>query len=473
LSPRDTPTDGAMIKKYINTALLFTIVISAFILFYPFKFGGDASDAGTDDTLKNIKLFTVILEEIQSKYVEEEDSQKLLYGAIKGMVGTLDPHSAFLAPDEYKELKIETRGAFSGIGIEITLRDGVLTVVSPIEGTPAFKMGLKAGDKIIKIEGKLTKNMSLMDAVKKIRGPKGTDVTLTLLREGKPELFDVTITRGTVQIQSVRSKVLEDTVGYVRISTFQEETARRLRESLEELQKEAPNLEGVIIDLRNNPGGLLDQAVKVSDLFLDGGLVVYTKGRIESQNMRFEADPATAIDKDVPLIVLVNQGSASASEIVAGALQDHKRAIILGEQTFGKGSVQTIIPLDDDSGLRLTTALYYTPNGESIQAKGITPDIVVSNALPLSKEDREKLKKMNFLREKDLLRHIGEQPNANDQEEIKETTPKEDPGKVQAPESPQEDEKDKVEPKIAEDAQLQRAVEMIKSWTIFSRIAKK
>ncbi len=469
--------DGAMTKKYVNTALIFTIIISAFILIYPFRFGGGDSDAGTDDTLKNIKLFTVILEEIQSKYVEPEDSQKLLYGAIRGMMSTLDPHSAFLAPDEYKELKIETRGAFSGIGIEITLRDGILTVVSPIEGTPAFKKGLKTGDKLIKIDGKITKNMTLMDAVKKIRGPQGTDVTVTILREGVPELFDVVITRGTVKIQSVRSQILEDTVGYVRISTFQEETAKRLQEALESFQKDAPNLEGVIIDLRNNPGGLLDQAVKVSDLFLDSGLVVYTKGRLDSQNMSFDADPAMAIDQDVPVIVLVNHGSASASEIVAGALQDHKRAIILGEQTFGKGSVQTIIPLEDDSGLRLTTALYYTPNGVSIQAKGITPDIVVADTPPIDRKDLEKIKKLNFPREKDLLRHLDEQPNTKEDQVIEENKPAEqskpateEPPAVETPEKDQ-DQKEVTGP--AQDAQLQRAVEMIKSWTIFSKIAKK
>ena len=461
-------------KRLINVALICAIIVSAMVFFGPVRFG-DRSNAETDDVYENMKLFTVILNEIQKKYVEKEDPQKLIYGAIKGMVETLDPHSAFLTPEEYKELKIETRGAFSGIGIEITVRDGVLTVVSPIEGTPAYKAGLKAGDKIIKIDGKVTKNMSLMDAVKNIRGPKGTDVTLTILREGAEKLIDVVITRGVVTIKSVKSKIIDDTIGYARISTFQEQTSDLLKEALKGMMKSKKPLEGFILDLRNDPGGLLDQAVDVCDLFLDSGLIVYTKGRIESQNMSFDADPELGIPNDVPMIVLVNQGSASASEIVAGALQDHKRALVLGQPTFGKGSVQTIIPLDDDSGLRLTTALYYTPNGVSIQAKGITPDILVENKQPLSKEQQERQKKLRFLREKDLMRHL-EQQSGEDQED-KQGVDQE--GAVEQKNEPAKQKKstlkeeEEAEEQLTQDNQLERAVQIIKSWAIFSKMENK
>jgi carboxyl-terminal processing protease len=467
--------EKVMIKKrLLNVALICAIIVSVMVLFGPVRFG-DQSNAETDDVYENMKLFTVILNEIEKKYVEKEDPQKLIYGAIKGMVETLDPHSAFLTPEEYKELKIETRGAFSGIGIEITIRDGVLTVVSPIEGTPAFKAGLKAGDKIIKINGKVTKNMTLMDAVKNIRGPRGTDVTLTILREGAEKLIDVVITRGVVTIKSVKSNVIDDTIGYARISTFQEQTSDLLKEALKGMMKGKKPLEGFILDLRNDPGGLLDQAVEVCDLFLDSGLIVYTKGRIESQNMSFDANPEVEIPNDVPMIVLVNQGSASASEIVAGALQDHKRALILGMPTFGKGSVQTIIPLTDNSGLRLTTALYYTPNGTSIQAKGITPDILVESKQPLTKEQQERQKKLKYLREKDLIHHLQQQSGedqedqqGNDQQGVIE---QKDESTKKEKTILKEEEKEQAE--LSKDNQLQRAVQILKSWTIFSKMENK
>jgi carboxyl-terminal processing protease len=326
--------------------------------------GGPIVSADSDKTFQKIKIFGEALSEIQKKYVEDKDSKDLIYGAIKGMVNTLDPHSAFLTPEEFKELEIETTGIFSGIGIEITLKDGMLTVVSPIEGTPADKAGLRAGDKILQINEKSSKNMSLTEAVRLIRGTRGTKVNLTILHEGEKETKKYSITREVIPIKSVKSKSLEEKYGYIRISTFQDKTTEDFQAALKKLEATKGGLKGLVLDLRNDPGGLLNEAVKIADEFLESGLIVYTQGRLKEQNLKFNAHP-NKTPKNYPIVVLVNEGSASASEIVAGALQDQKRAIILGTPTFGKGSVQTIIPLDDGSGLKLTTARYYTPNGRS------------------------------------------------------------------------------------------------------------
>ncbi len=333
------------------------------------------------DAYQYLKLFSDVISIVQDNYVEKTDQKKLMYGAINGMLRELDPHSSFLKPEDYKELQIETKGKFGGLGIEITIRDNILTVVSPLEDTPADKAGIQANDQIMKIDDLPTQDMSLMDAVQKMRGPKGSKVKLTILRKGEQKPLEFELVRDIISIQSVKSRTLEPGFGYVRISSFQSGTATDLRKALNQLEAENPGLQGLIVDLRNDPGGLLDQAVEVSDEFLDEGLIVYTGGRLENQKMRFEAHKK-AKPHTYPIVVLVNSGSASASEIVAGALQDHKRAIIMGEQTFGKGSVQTVIPLNDGSALRLTTSLYYTPSGRSIQAKGITPDIVVKRENP-------------------------------------------------------------------------------------------
>ncbi|HEC30904.1 MAG TPA: S41 family peptidase, partial [Deltaproteobacteria bacterium] len=342
-----------------------------------------------DDIYANLRLFSNALNIIQENYVEEVSSKKLIYGAISGMLRDLDPHSSFLKPDDYKELQIETKGSFGGIGIEITIRKGMLTIVAPLEGTPADRLGLKANDIIVKINGELTKDMTLMEAVHKMRGPKGTKVTLTIMRKGWKAPKDFEIIRDIISIRSVRSKVLEPSYAYVRITSFQSSTAKDLRKTLKKLEKgsKTHTLKGLILDLRNNPGGLLDQAVEVSDIFLDKGLIVYTKGRLKNQQMEFAAHK-NETPHNYPIIVLVNEGTASASEIVAGALQDHKRALILGVKTFGKGSVQTVIPLRDGSAMRLTTALYYTPSGRSIQATGIEPDIVVERTEPTKEEKK-------------------------------------------------------------------------------------
>ncbi|MGH7299560.1 MAG: S41 family peptidase, partial [Candidatus Rokuibacteriota bacterium] len=309
----------------------------------------------------------------------------IIYNAIKGTLRGLDPHSSFLDPEMYREMQVETSGSFGGLGIEITLRDDVLTVVAPIEGTPAYRAGIQPGDRILKIEGLSTKDMQLSDAVKRMRGKPGSKITITIVREGWTEPKDFFITREQIRVHSVRANQLEPGIEYIRLRQFQEQTANDLEASLEKYAKEG-TIQGLVLDLRNNPGGLLTSAVEVTEKFLEAGkLVVYTEGRVRNQNMRFSAN-AKRVFSDFPIVVLVNQGSASASEIVAGALQDWGRAVVIGTQSFGKGSVQTIIPLSDGSGLRLTTAKYFTPKGRSIHGKGITPDIIVdgpkTTALP-------------------------------------------------------------------------------------------
>ncbi len=364
--------------------------------------------ADDNNIYKNIELFTKVLSIVKKDYVDKKTYKDLIYGAINGMLSSLDPHSSFLDPDNFKEMQVETTGEFGGLGIEITIKNGILTVVSPIEDTPAFKAGVKAGDKIIKINGESTKNMTLMEAVKKLRGKKGTKVTISIFREGLKKLKDITIVRDIIKIQSVKSKMYENNIGYIRITQFQERTASSIIKALNKFKKEFGTIKGIILDLRNNPGGLLSQAVKVSDIFLKKGKIVYTKGRVPNSQMEFYAHN-DGTEGNYPMVVLVNGGSASASEIVSGALQDHKRAIILGTQTFGKGSVQTIIPLNDGSAIRLTTAKYYTPSGTSIQAKGITPDLIVKQRIITEDNKTDSF----FLREKDLKGHFLATSNEN------------------------------------------------------------
>jgi carboxyl-terminal processing protease len=357
--------------------------------------------AQAETAYAELQLFTDVLSIVRRSYVEEVPVKDLVYGAIDGMLASLDPHSGFMPPEVYKELKIDTRGEFGGLGIEITLKDDILTIITPIEDTPAFRAGLAAGDRILKIGEQYTKGMEIMEAVRLMRGAPGTEVTITIMREGFEKPQDFTLKREVIKIKSIKAKTLEDGFGYIRVTQFQERTANDLERALEGLRKEnGGTLKGLVVDMRNNPGGLLDQAVDVADLFLEQGLIVYTKGREADAQMEFSAK-RSGTEPDYPMVVLVNGGSASASEIVAGALQDHGRAVILGTQSFGKGSVQTILPLGDDSGLRLTTALYYTPKGTSIQAKGITPDIEVQEAEVKEAGERE------HFREKDLPNHFG------------------------------------------------------------------
>ena len=435
-------------KKRLAISLVLISVFVAGALFLNGS-GGEVK-AGTKDVYKNIEVFTEVLRQIEKNYVDPQDPQKLIYGAIKGMVQSLDPHSSFMTKEEHQDLMMETKGSFSGIGIEITVKDHILTVVSPIEGTPADTAGIKAGDKIIKVEGKSTKDMTLLDVVKKIRGPKGTPVKLTIARKGVQKPLDFSITRDVIPLKSVRHYSLTPEIGYVRVSNFQSKTARDLSETLEGLESQG-KLKGLIIDLRNNPGGLLSQAIEVSELFLDSGVIVSTKGRDSSQNIKATAHTDEK-QRDYPIIVLVNGGSASAAEIVAGALQDNKRAIILGTRTFGKGSVQTILPLSDGSGLRLTTSLYYTPSGKSIQLSGINPDIELAYIPPKKKEEEGSPR---FFREEDLKNHM---PSEKKQTEKR-------------PEKNGKNEKaNKAKMLVEKDNQVRHALELLQTWGIFSKI---
>jgi carboxyl-terminal processing protease len=363
-------------------------VISALLVVLTLSIGGSAVSKGTDSgaTYEQLRLFTEVLSIVQNQYVDEVPPKDLIYSAIKGTLRGLDPHSSFLDPESYREMQVETSGSFGGLGIEITLKDDVLTIVAPIEGTPAYRAGLQTGDRIVKIDGLSTKDMQLSDAVKRMRGKPGTKVTVTIAREGWTEPKDFELAREQIRVQSVRAHDLGGGVAYLKLRQFQEQSPGDMSAALDKASK--AGMKALILDLRNNPGGLLTAAVEVTEEFIDDGkLVVYTEGRVRNQNMRFSAHAKKSYP-NLPMVVLVNQGSASASEIVAGALQDWGRAIIVGAQTFGKGSVQTIIPLSDGSGLRLTTAKYYTPKGRSIHGKGITPDIVVEIPKETAVRDR-------------------------------------------------------------------------------------
>ncbi len=351
---------------------------------------------------EDLKTFSEIFGRIKQDYVEPVSDKKLLEDAVRGMLSGLDPHSAYLISEEYQELKEGTTGQFGGLGIEVTMENGFVKVVSPIDDTPAQRAGIKTGDLIIRLDDKPVKGMSLADAVKTMRGEAGSKILLTVVREGADAPLKINITRDIIKTKSVKSKLIEKGYGYLRISSFQATTGENLKESLAALKKEnAGNLKGLVLDLRNNPGGVLNAAVDVSDAFLRSGLIVYTKGRIPNSEMRFNAAPDDLIE-DAPIVVLINAGSASASEIVAGALQDSKRAIIMGEKSFGKGSVQTIMPTSNGAAVKLTTARYYTPSGRSIQAEGIEPDITLAQVKlePIEKSDFKPVK------EADLSHHL-------------------------------------------------------------------
>jgi carboxyl-terminal processing protease len=328
---------------------------------------------------EDLRTFTEIFGRIKRDYVEPVSDKKLLEDAIRGMLAGLDPHSAYLISEEYQELKEGTTGQFGGLGIEVTMENGFVKVVSPIDDTPAQRAGIKTGDLIVRLDDEPVKGMTLADAVKKMRGEPGSKILLTVVREGAEAPLKITLVRAVIKVQSVKSRMLEKNYGYLRISSFQSSTGESLKENIANLKKEnGGRLKGLVLDLRNNPGGVLNAAVDVSDAFLKSGLIVYTEGRIENSEMRFNATPDDLVD-GAPMVVLINAGSASASEIVAGALQDQKRAVIMGEKSFGKGSVQTILPTSNGAAVKLTTARYYTPSGRSIQAEGIEPDIALAN----------------------------------------------------------------------------------------------
>lgn len=350
--------------------------------------------------LQELRAFAEIFERIRASYVEEVDDKTLLENAIHGMLNGLDPHSSYLNADDFEDLRTNTSGKFGGLGIEVGVEDGLIKVVSPIDDTPAQKAGVQAGDLIIKLDDSPVKGLGLNQAIEKMRGEPGTDIVLTILREGENQPLEITLTRAEIKIASIKHKRIENDYGYVRITQFQENTGADLIDAVNKLGLEGDTpLKGYILDLRNNPGGVLDAAVSVSDVFLEQGTIVYTQGRVENADITYEATVDTQVP-DTPVVVLINGGSASASEIVAGALQDHKRALVIGTTSFGKGSVQTVLPLDSEHALKLTTARYYTPKGRSIQAQGIEPDIVVQQGeFKAQKESR-------FYKEVDLQGHL-------------------------------------------------------------------
>jgi carboxyl-terminal processing protease len=443
---------------------LFLLVVVMALAFASIYFMGQLQTARAvaQDTYEYLEVFNEVLSDVQAKYVKEMEAKDLIYGAIKGMLSALDPHSVHLPPQMASDFEVEISGRFGGLGIEVGIRNGQLAVIAPIEDTPAWKAGLKADDRIIKIDGESTAEMDLMEAVHKMRGKKGTPLTITIMREGWNEPRDFKIIRDIIKIKSVKKvDILDEKYGYIRVVTFNENTDRDLNRGLEELVSNTPGgLKGLILDLRINPGGPLDQAVKVADLFLSEGTIVSTKGRGEGDNHVWYAHkPGTY--QDFPMIVLVNGGSASASEIVAGALQDQGRAVILGTQTFGKGSVQTLLKLKDGSRLKLTTAYYYTPADRSIQAEGIKPDIWVE---PLSPEQQAALNRKEdepkyFLREKDLIRHF-------EQEDVGEGETPSEPIKPEPDTSPEES----LE---VMDYQLKSALDLLKSWEVFQSTFRK
>ena len=351
--------------------------------------------------IEELRTFSDVFGRIKNDYVVDVDDKELIENAIRGMLSGLDPHSSYLDAEQFTELQVGTTGQFGGLGIEVGMENGFVKVIAPIDDTPAQRAGVQAGDLIIRLDDTPVKGMTLGEAVKVMRGKPGSDIELTIVRDGLDKPLNLTITRDIIKVKSVKARMLEPGFGYLRISQFQSKTAENLVDAIEGLKKENSGpLEGMVLDLRNNPGGVLNGAVAVSDAFLDKGMIVYTEGRIADSKLRFNATPDDVIN-GAPLVVLVNQGSASASEIVAGALQDHKRAIIVGSKTFGKGSVQTILPLSSESALKLTTARYYTPSGRSIQAEGITPDIELDRVKFTSVE-----RNIEPLKEADLSRHL-------------------------------------------------------------------
>ena len=400
--------------------------------------------------LQELRNFTEIFDRIRSSYVEPVDDETLLQYAIDGMLSNLDPHSDYLLPEDFTELQEHTTGKFGGLGIEVGIEEGLIKVVSPIDDTPAEKAGIKAGDFIVSLDGKPVREMSLNDAIDLMRGEPGTDIELSIRRQGEKELLEFVLTRAEIKVASVRGESLGDGIGYLRITQFQDQSGPELIAAIAKLQKRSQEnkeqLNGLILDLRNNPGGVLDAAVEVSDAFLNSGLIVYTEGRISESDFRYSATLDT-IAEDIPLIVLINGGSASASEIVAGALQDHKRAVIVGTQSFGKGSVQSVLPIGGNKAIKLTTARYFTPSGRSIQAQGIHPDVYVEQSEVTTYEQ-------SYYKESDLPGHLS---NGNGEENTKKTN---------------EGDHQVSDDLLSKDFQLYQAYTLLKGWSVFQHHAK-
>ncbi len=468
-------------KQFIKSGLLVictaVIVVSATVVYGDLK-------KNSDETYEGLKLFSDVISEIEKNYVEPVNSKDLIQNAIEGMVQSLDPHSSFLPPEAYEDLQTETKGEFGGIGIVITQRDGNLTVISPIEGTPAYKAGVLAQDIIIKVDGEVTKGMMLWEAVKKMRGEPGTTVEITIFRKGAKGPLEFKLLRDVIPLDSVRSLTVKPGYGYIWITNFRENTSTEVADALKKLEKENAPLKGLILDLRDNPGGLLDQAVKVSDIFLESGTIVSIKGRDASQAEVYSAHADSGAGK-YPIVLLINGGSASASEIVAGALQDNHRALLLGTTSFGKGSVQTVKPLRDGCALKYTIALYYTPSGRSIQAEGIIPDLAVKRRL--LDEDTEDGIEANLIKEQDLKNHLEtgqktKEPEAADELIPEETDKKEDETGKKEDDTEKEDvmrlrdavyeHSDKAPEVLMRDSQVNRAYEILKGYEIFHGLSK-
>ena len=470
-----------MSSKLQQVGLVVSGLIAGILVSLNFSASAGKDEALTALPVEELRSFADVYNAIKQGYVEPVEDKKLITHAISGMLANLDPHSAYLDADSFKELQVSTQGEFGGLGIEVGMEDGFVKVVAPIEDTPAYKAGVKAGDLIIKLDDTPVKGLTLNDAVKKMRGKPKTQIRLTIVRKGESKALELTITREKIKVQSVKSKLLEGGYGYLRVTQFQEETAPDVVKHLEKLAKEdkdakGEGIKGLVLDLRNDPGGLLNGAVGVSAAFLPPKtLVTSTDGRTEDAKRRYSASPEDyqrghkddfmkslpAFAKTTPIVVLVNGGSASASEIVAGALQDHKRAVVMGTQTFGKGSVQTVLPLSNNAAIKLTTARYFTPSGRSIQAKGITPDIIVEESASGESRERERV------READLERHLGgEKDKAAEPAAPKPQTKNGKKGKAdEADESPHVP----LEFASKKDYQLGQAVNLLKAWQIIRR----
>jgi carboxyl-terminal processing protease len=468
---KNRETQFSFCIKYYSLLIFIPVFLVFFFSIMQLEASEDVESLSEDkNNYQSLKIFSEVLSLIETNYVEKVDSQKLIEGSIHGLLKSLDPHTSYMTPDVFQEMKIQTSGKFGGLGIEVSVRDGVLTVISPIDGTPAFEAGVLAKDKIVKIEDESTLDMSLRDAVSLLRGEVGTSVNITIIRNGLKAPLLVNISREVIKVQSVKKKIYDNNIGYIKIRSFSNNTSSDLDNALSFFRNK--NITKLILDVRNNPGGLLNQAVEVSDRFLGNeNLIVYTKGRTEEQNMRFTTHNKTEY-VDYPMIVLVNGGSASASEIVAGALQDLDRAVVLGTPTFGKGSVQTIIPLSDGSAVRLTTARYYTPSGKIIQENGIIPDIIMENKPLLNikknndeanKEPNEKEKIRKFLRERDLKKHLKGKTSIDGSEindQIKSNAPEEEQKEIE------------LKKDLEIDDQLRHAVSLLSGWDIIATTLK-
>ena len=445
-----------------NRQVKLWLAVIASVIFWTIGTGYDRQlSADNEETYKGLKLFTEVIELIQKNYVDEVDSKELIEKAIQGMVRGLDPHSSLLPPEAFEDLSIDTKGEFTGIGIHITMRDDFVTVISPIEGTPAYKAGIQALDRIIKVDEKQVSD--LREAVNLMRGPKGTSVKVTVLREGTPDPIEFDLVRDVIPIESVRASQLKPGYGYIRITNFNSNTFEDLEDALKTFESAPESLKGLVLDFRDNGGGLLDQAIKVSDLFLENGVILTIKGRSPRNNKEFKAH-GNDENRSYPIVALINGGSASASEIVVGALQDHKRALVLGTTSFGKGSVQTVETLREGYGLKLTIALYYTPNGRSIQAKGIEPDIVIKRRFV----DAEELKgpEDKRLKESDLKNHL----EGETEKVIKDKT-KTDSKKKSREQRELELRHGPLTPeKLKSDYQVQRALEILISHDVFKNL---